>query len=100
MSFSQEELQRINAYWRASNYLAAGQLYSYQSLQTILRKILDTTCAVRKAFIVGDHNGKKGRRNGKTVWHGTRKALQIKDGGRLQRLWDSLRFLKIILIFV
>ena len=27
MSLSQEELQRINAYWRASNYLAAGQLY-------------------------------------------------------------------------
>ena len=35
MSLSQEELQRINAYWRASNYLAAGQLYSYQSLQSL-----------------------------------------------------------------
>ena len=25
MSLSKEELQRINAYWRAANYLAAGQ---------------------------------------------------------------------------
>ena len=24
---NQQELQKIDAYWRASNYLAAGQLY-------------------------------------------------------------------------
>ena len=28
---SKEELRRINAYWRAANYLSVGQIYLYDN---------------------------------------------------------------------
>ena len=31
MSLKQDELQKINAYWRASNYLSVGQIYLYDN---------------------------------------------------------------------
>ena len=40
-----DELRRMNAYWRAANYLSVGQIYLYDN--PLLKEPLKLSCASR-----------------------------------------------------
>lgn len=51
---SKDLLQKINAYWRAANYLSVGQIYLYDN--PLLKKTIeDGTCETTSSWALG-HN--------------------------------------------
>ena len=49
---SQEMLDKMDAYWRASNYLSAGQLYLLDN--PLLKKPLSMTRLRKKLLVTGE----------------------------------------------